>query len=834
MLQDLFELVGRIRVDTTGLDSALQQAKSRVESVGKSFSSVGQKVSDVGDTMTKKVTLPFVAIGTAALHSAVSFESAFAGVRKTVDATEEEFGEFRNTILEMSKRLPATANEIAAVFEMGGQLGIAQNSLESFAGTIIDLGESTDLSLEQAATSFARFANIVGMSQDDFDRLGSSVVALGNTMATTESEIVGMSMRLAAQGAQVGMTEHEILALSATMSSLGIQAEMGGTAMTTILKKLQRAAMDGGAALGTWAEVAQMSSEEFKKLYNESAVDGLDAVVKGLNTISSRGENLTDVLEDMGIKGIYESDVLLRMSGASDLLGESLKTSADGWEKNKALSTEAGERYATTESQLRMLKNEVTAVAIQFGEIMIPILLDLVRAIKPIVDWFGSLSDETRKTIVVIAGLAVVIGPILIFLGSLIGSIGNIINLFATFIGVGGKVVGLFTRFGSTITRITGFAGKLFGATSRGTGVFARFLPMLGRFAAMIPRLLNPIGLAISVFLVAWNLMLKALGISTGEAFVLLGRAIKDAGSAIGGWLMNLGGTIVEGLENLLSWAGDLFSDFIESTVGAISKFITVAQGLWDSVINMIIDFIVNAVALIIGFVIDVIAQFVNLSNETKRIFNLILTTVAKTLGDMVRNAFQAAKNFVRAIVGGFQNAWKGALEFVGKASTLGVDFAKGIAKGITSGAKYLKNAIVGIGKAALNSFTDFFKIKSPSRVMEDEAKWLPAGIAAGIVKNVSKVGNAMGVVGGVVKRSYKNAMEGLSTLSIPNAANILPTPRRIEFAGVPQNETRRRRGEESEGGTVNVHVRKLEDASTQTIQNKVERRFFSKARQRE
>src|SRR5690606_23239827 len=104
----------------------------------------------------------------------------------------EQLASLRQGIRDMAMEIPASTTEISAVAEAAGQLGIQTESIESFTRTMIDLGEATNLSSDQAATEFARFANIVGMSQKDFDRLGSSVVALGNTMATTEAEISSM------------------------------------------------------------------------------------------------------------------------------------------------------------------------------------------------------------------------------------------------------------------------------------------------------------------------------------------------------------------------------------------------------------------------------------------------------------------------------------------------------------------------------------------------------------------------------------------------------------------------------------------------------------------
>ena len=182
-----------------------------IEDFGDKVSDLGQKFDNIGSKLTTSLTIPVVALGTYATKSAIDFESAFAGVRKTVDATEEEYTKFSDGIIEMSKKMPASASSISEVAEAAGQLGIQNDSLLSFTKTMINLGESTNLSANDAATQLARFANITSMSQKDFDRLGSVIVDLGNNFATTESDIVSMGMRLAGAGKQVGMTESQIM-----------------------------------------------------------------------------------------------------------------------------------------------------------------------------------------------------------------------------------------------------------------------------------------------------------------------------------------------------------------------------------------------------------------------------------------------------------------------------------------------------------------------------------------------------------------------------------------------------------------------------------------------
>lgn len=434
----------------------------QAESAGEKMMNVGKNMMQFGQTYTMGVTTPIVASGVAVFKAASDFESAFAGVEKTFSGTEEQLADLRTGIRDMAKEIPASTTEIAAVAEAAGQLGIQSESIEEFTRTMIDLGESTNMSAETAATEFARFANIVGMSQENFDRLGSSTVALGNSMATTEAEISTMAMRLAAQGSQVGMTEAQIMALSATMSSLGIEAEAGGTAMTTVLKKIDSAVGESGEELESFAAAAGTSSSEFAKAWESDPISALDMFIKGLAESSDEGANLTTILNDLGIKGIREADTILRMAGASDLLTDAVKTSTDAWEENSALTDEAAQRYETTESQLRILWNRVKDMGITLGEVLIPVVMDAIDAAEPLIQKieegaqaFADMDEEQQRTILKLIALAAAIGPVSVGLGGLTTTIGGVLKVgggLTSMLGkAGGKgLLGRFATMGVT------------------------------------------------------------------------------------------------------------------------------------------------------------------------------------------------------------------------------------------------------------------------------------------------------------------------------------------------------------------------------------------------
>lgn len=369
-------------------DTSLVAAKTSVArtaaAVDRDFAKLDRgfdKIMGVGEkaffAIEKAAAAAAVAAGAAAGASVkvgMEFESAFAGVKKTVDATEMQFAGLRDDILGMTREIPSSGAEIAKVMEIAGQLGIARESLTDFSRTIIDLEVSTDMVSEEAAASLAKFANIVNMADygadgiSNWERLGSVVVDLGNHFATTESEIVGMSTRLASTGDLVGLTEPQIMALSTAMSSLGIQEDNGGTSMSKLLKKMQVAVELDSDSLGDYASVADMTAGEFAKTFQKDAVVALSAFVDGLNDVDRNGRSAIAILNDMGINEARLSNTVLALANADGLMSEAVETANAAWEENNALAIEVGRRYETAESKVLIMRNAVEELGISAYE----------------------------------------------------------------------------------------------------------------------------------------------------------------------------------------------------------------------------------------------------------------------------------------------------------------------------------------------------------------------------------------------------------------------------------------------------------------------------------
>lgn len=396
-----------VGANVSGLVNGMRTAKGAVEDFtnksATSFSKNRQQLDDLAGTATK-VGVGLVAIAGFAVKSAMDWEVAWTGVLKTVDGTSKQLTTLEGDLRSLAKETGFAHTEVAAVAEAAGQLGISTGGIADFTETMLALGVSTNLSAEEAATGLARFRNIMGSSESDIERMGSTIVGLGNNFATTEREIMDMAMRLAGAGRQAGLVESDVLGLGASMSSVGIEAEAGGTAMSLTLKKIGREVELGGGKLDTFARIAGMSAEDFRRSWQDDAAGTLTQFVAGLDRASQSGESVNGVLTELGITGVREADALLRLSGNAEGLADALGMAGEEWQRNAALMAEADKFYNTTAQRGKQAWASIKDSAIDAGDALLPVVAAIFDQVGSLADAFGSLPGPVKGGLAAIAG----------------------------------------------------------------------------------------------------------------------------------------------------------------------------------------------------------------------------------------------------------------------------------------------------------------------------------------------------------------------------------------------------------------------------------------------
>lgn len=403
------QLAGKIDTLKKKQGEAADKAMTFGDKAGQAFNQVHEAIVAAGIAVALKEIYEYFA---SCAQASMDFESAITGVAKTTDLTDEELAAMSDSIKALSTEIPATTEEIAAVAEAAGQLGIQKDALLDFTEIMTMLGTATNMTADEAATSLARFANITGMATDNYGRLGSVIVDLGNNFATTESEIVAMGTRLASAGKLAGLTEPEIMALAAAMSSVGIEAEAGGTAMTQTLNAIEKAVAKGGDDLAEFARIAGMSSEEFSSAWKNDAMSALTSFIGGLGKLDEQGESTVLVLEDLGLTGIRQSNMLKALGLAADQMTGAVDTANTAWQQNTALTNEANKRYATAQSRLTMMQNAYNNLKVAIGDAYTPALSEAYGVGTKVLNSITAFIQKNPALVNAITAFAGVIGAV--------------------------------------------------------------------------------------------------------------------------------------------------------------------------------------------------------------------------------------------------------------------------------------------------------------------------------------------------------------------------------------------------------------------------------------
>jgi TP901 family phage tail tape measure protein len=533
---------------------ALQEAARAQQQFAQNLNTIGSGLMRAGAVLTAAVTAPIVAGFGLSIKAAKDFESAFANVVKTVDGLDvDNFGKLNKEAQKLSgeirtlaKEIPVAATELSSIAAIGGQFGVSRENLVAFTKTVAELGVAVDgISAEEAAAAIAQISKVAGLAEGDFERLASAIVDLGNSGNSTEADILELSKRFAGAGAAAGLSAAEIAGISAAIANVGINAEAGGTAISKTFNEIGAAVARGGKDLEAFAKIAGVSSGEFAKLFKDDAVKAIDKFIGGLRRARDAGQDLTLILDSVGITEARQSDTLRRLAGDYENFSKTVDQSRAAFEKNTALAEEARKKFATFENQLQLFQNRITDIGIELGGPLLQGLRGVLDAADPLVDataaaarGFASMSDEGKLAVVALGG-AVGLAPVMLLVaGQTIQATSSVLEFVkalkglqaaqgvATGLNATAAATGAVGASTSSLLPLLGKAGLVGLLLAVGTASFAAADAMEDRLAGALDKVggkAAALGGLIERLQVIQNLMKGPIGGLVG----VLGRGAK-------------------------------------------------------------------------------------------------------------------------------------------------------------------------------------------------------------------------------------------------------------------------------------------------------------------
>lgn len=415
------ELTAQIRDAKQAADDYAGAMRKTDEATGVTWSNV----KSLGMTLSATLTPAMTQLGQAALDSAKDIDSAYRDMRKTVNGTEGDFQELRDAAIDFATTHVTSADQILEIQAIGGELGIATNDLKEFAEVVSNIDVATDLNAEDAAAVLGHLSNITKDTSSNMQGFADSLVRLGNNGASTETDIANVAERIGSMGSIIGMSTPDILAWSSTIASTGQNSEAAGTAISKTFSDIESAVAGGGDSLQAFADVAQMSADDFASAWENDPTSALMAWIRGLNQVEENGGSADATLAGLKITAVRQKQAIMGLMQVIDKTGDgvssltdNLQMSRDAWDgvsdqwgNAGDAANEANKKAEGLSGTLSQLDNIAQNAGSALGDAMLPALQQFRDLAQDAYDGFMKLSDGEKQMVVYAGGIAAALGP---------------------------------------------------------------------------------------------------------------------------------------------------------------------------------------------------------------------------------------------------------------------------------------------------------------------------------------------------------------------------------------------------------------------------------------
>lgn len=343
------------------------------------------------------------------IRQAIEFETAMSDVRKVVDfADDGQFQQMNKDILELSQKLPMTANDLAAIVAAGGQSGIAQKDLLKFAESAAKMGTAFDISASEAGDMMAKWRTAFSINQGEVEKLADKINYLSNKTAASAPLISDVVTRIGPLGAVGGMASGEIAALGASLVGSGVQSDVAATGIKNLILTMVAGESATKSQKEAFADLGFNATEMAKRMQT----DAKGAIVELMKAIQHLDkEKQAAMLQNLfGKESIGAiAPLLSNLAGLEKNLG----LVADGAGYVNSMQDEFNTKSDTTSNKIQLMKNSFNAVMTAIGNGVLPALKSMLDTAAPLAKGIG---DFTSKNSELVGGALLAFG-VVTFLG---------------------------------------------------------------------------------------------------------------------------------------------------------------------------------------------------------------------------------------------------------------------------------------------------------------------------------------------------------------------------------------------------------------------------------
>lgn len=699
--QDKYDALQREIVETEQELKRLQEQAATTSVTLEKIAAAGDKFEKAGDSITnagKQISVASAAVtglGVAAVKTAADFDSAMANVAAISGATGDDLQALRDKAREMGEKTKFSASEAADAMSYMAMAGWKTRDMLSGIEGIMHLAAASGEDLATTSDIVTDALTAFGLTAEDSAHF-ADILAAASSNANTNVSMMGETFKYCAPVAgALGYSAEDVAEAIGLMGNAGIKSTQAGTALRTMMTKLQGELKLSGEALGE-VTIQTANADGSMRELSDILADCRTAFSKmSESEAAAAAETLVGKNAMSGFLALMNS-----APGDIDKLRNAIDN-CDGSAENMAAIMQDN-----LNGQLTILKSQLEELAISFGEMLMPVIRKVVTAVQGFVDKLNNMDEAQRKTIITIGLVIAALGPFLVILGTVISTVGKSMKAYAS---------------------ATKGIKKLMVAVKSGTGIFGKLGTALGGISAPVLAIVAVIAVLVAAFTHLWktndgfreNIIATWTQIKETVSNFCQGivdrlnslglefSSITEVLKAVWDGFCNLLGPVFEGAFRFIS---DTLSTVLDVILNTVDFFIAVFSGDWEgaweavknifsSIWNGLVSWFTNILETIKG-VLDVALGwigssweqvwsgvknfFTNIWNGIKAFISSTINSISTTISNVitgikttVNNVFSAIKTTISNIFNGIKDTATSVWNAIKTAITTPIENAK-------------------------------------------------------------------------------------------------------------------------------------------------------------